>query len=205
MTYRRSDAQRSRSRFLPGCRERLPAVPAGGQPGNHLVEQIADPVACSAAISTTGSKPELVELRRSPARPLVVGLVDGQQHRERSPSARRVGNFLVAGQQPLAPVHQENNDLCLIRARADPPRRPARASGSSLAPNIPPVSTSVNVTPCHSAGCEITSRVVPAIGCHDRTPRVRDSVEKRGFSDVWASHQHDGWRRRRAFVCHSEI
>ena len=53
------------------------------------------------------------------------------------------------------------------RSAAEMARRPRSRtsawSGSWLAPNMPPVSTSSNRAPCHSAGWAITSRVVPGI------------------------------------------
>ena len=75
-------------------------------------------------------------------------------------------------------------------------------SGSVLAPNIPPVSTRENGTPCHSAGWAIESRVVPAIGVDDGAPRVGDAVEQGGLADVGPADQHDRGERSGTFQGH---
>ncbi len=53
---------------------------------------------------------EFVELHRSPARPLVVRLVDRHQHRH-GRLAKDVCDLLVARDQTLASVHDEHDDV----------------------------------------------------------------------------------------------
>ena len=100
------------------------------------------------------------------------------------------------------------------RRRRRRPRRPSRApggpasttsscSGSSLAPNIPPVSTSVNVTalPLGRLRDDVAGRA--GDGGDDRPAGIGDAVEKRGFSDVRTADQHDRWAapRRVSVAC----
>ena len=56
-------------------------------------------------------EPELIELDRPPARPLVVGLVDRHQHRHARPCRSARGDLLVAGHQPFPAVDDEHDDV----------------------------------------------------------------------------------------------
>ena len=133
------------------------------EPGGDLVEEVADASAVFSRDFDHGIESQPVELERAAFRALVVGLVHGDHDRRRG-APERCRDLFVA-RQPGLRVHP------LRKQGHRPPASALRpccttssCSGSSLAPNIPPVSTSLNGVPCHSAGSEFTSLVVPAIG-----------------------------------------
>ena len=110
----------------------------------------------------------------TPARALVVGLVDGEQHRAarsraaRARSSRRRGPALRV-RRPEAPADRRR------RSRAAPAATTSSCSGSSLAPYSPPVSNSWKRVPRQTTGRASASRVVPAIGRDDRPAASRSS------------------------------
>ncbi len=133
------------------------------QPRDDLVEQVADALAVLGRDLDHGLEAKLVELHRAVARPPVVHLVDRQddRHPERRSSLR---DLVVAGRRPFAAVHDEDDQVGALDARAARRRRPARAADPRWRRTCPPVSISSNPTPCHTTGCAMTSRVVPGIG-----------------------------------------
>ena len=87
--------------FLWRVRRTTPAARRRNTP-DDLVEQVANALAVLGRDLDDRLEPELVELDRPPARPLVVGLVDRQQHRHLD-AAQAGGDLLVAGTSPSRP------------------------------------------------------------------------------------------------------
>ncbi len=144
---------------------------------------------CSAEISTTGSMPELIELRDARLAALVVGLVDGQHDRQAGlPELLR--DRLVAGDQPFASIdkkHQQigagngalslQDDQFVQRILAGAVKS-ARVSELERHP---------------SPRCRKRQRIArrPGNRRDDRASRANDAVEEGRLPDVRASDQHD--------------
>ena len=105
------------------------------------VEQVADAVAVLGADLDDVIEAEPVELERAGAGAAIVGLVDGENDRHVR-LARGLGDFLVAGHKTFAAVDDEHDQIGRTAARGRPRSTTSSCSGSSLAPNKPPVSVS---------------------------------------------------------------
>jgi hypothetical protein len=134
---------------------------------------------------------ELIEVRRRPLRALVVGLVDRQQQRL-SRRTKLLRDGLIAAHEALSAVDDKHNrvravDRALallddefvkrILAGAVQPSGIKELKGGAL----PADRTRQRITRCTGNGS------------HDRPAGARDAVKQRGFTDVWASDQHDRW------------
>ena len=186
---------------LRGRRRRL--VLQFGEPRDDLVEQVADALAVLRRNLDDRLEPEGVELDRPTASVPIVRLVDRDQHRP-AHRAERAGDLLVPGHQPFAPIYNEDNEIRRQMARR-PCSTTSSCSGSRLAPNMPPVSTTENLAPCHSAGCAMVSRVVPATRRHDGAPRVGNAVEQGRLSHVGTADQHNRRGGAGAFHRHLKV
>ena len=172
------------------------------QPARDFVQQIADALAVLGGDFHDRLEPQLVELERPSPGALVVGLVDRQDDRRGDHSQSR-GNLLVGRDQPLASVDHEHDHIGRLE-------RPPALLHDELVQRIvagaehPASIDERNVVPCHSAGSELTSRVVPGDWRDDRAAGIGDAVEERRFADVRPADQHDRRGGRRAFQRHAE-
>ena len=165
--------------------------PLASQLLDDFVEQVRHAVAVLRGNFDNRIEAQLKELHRRRLRPLVVGLVDRDQHGLVG-LAQLLGDTLVARHQPFAPIDDENSRSAPAMARC-PCRITSSCSGSSLAPNMPPVSNSSKVVPRQTAGRASESRVVPAIGATiaRRVPVMR--LKSVDFPTFGRPDQHDGW------------
>ena len=92
------------------ARRRRRVAPALGHPRQHHVQQVADPFAMLGRDLDDRLEPERIELHRPAPGLAVVGLVDRHQDR-RVHRAQGAGNLLVARDEPLPPVHHEDDEV----------------------------------------------------------------------------------------------
>ena len=166
------------------------------EPVDDLVEQVAD---ARAVLGRDLERPARTRADRTP-----------------SPARARLSSvLLMASRTGQAGLPQLLRDRLVARRpgprgrrrRRPGDRRPTMArwpcrttsscSGSSLAPNRPPVSDSWNAAPRQTTGRASESRVVPATGATmaRREPVIR--LNKRGLADVGAADEDDGGGLRR--------
>ncbi len=141
------------------------------QQDDDLVEQVTDSLAVLRGNLDHRLDPQLEELHRAVAGAAVVHLV--HRHEDRLPArTQRLGDLVVARRASLPAVHDQHEQVGHLD-RPLPCSSTSAWSGSSLTPNMPPVSVSRKSVRFQLTGCEITSRVVPGTGV---TMARRDAV-----------------------------
>ena len=93
---------------------------------------------------------------------------------------QRPGDLVVARRASLPAVHDQHEQVGRLD-RPLPRSSTSACSGSSLTPNMPPVSVSRKSVRFQLTGCEITSRVVPGTGV---TMARRDAVIRLNSVDL---------------------
>ena len=178
-------------------------VPPGRQPLDDLVEQVAHALAVLGRHLDDRLEPELVELDRAAAGPLVVGLVDRHQDRDGGRSEPR-GNLLVPRNEPLASIYNKNNDVGRFeRAPAGQDDELVQRIGAGAEHAARIDQREDNSLPLSRLRDHVAGR--PGDGGDDGPPGVRDPVEERGLSDVGTADQHDGRPFRGAFQWHADV
>jgi hypothetical protein len=141
---------------------------------------------------------ELVEIDDRFLGALIVGLVDGEQHR--TPGLPQLtGDALVAGDQPLAPIDQKDKEIGAgDRAMA---LLDDEVVQRILAGAVQPAGVE-EVERCAAPGDGPRERVARCARDrrHDRAAAAGHSVEKGRFADVRTADKHD----RRRFTGHFE-
>ena len=179
-------------------RARRPAP--GLQPLHDLVEQLRDAGSVLGRDLEDRVEPELEELHRRLQRSLVVGLVDRQQHRPAG-LAQLARDALVAGNQPLASVDQQHEQVGADDRALALLARPARAADPGSRRTARRYRTAGTIAPRQTTGRASASRVVPAIGRDDRPAAAGHPVEQRRLADVRAADE----RRRMARSCGGHV
>ena len=131
------------------------------QPLHDVVQQIARPFAVLRGNLDDGFEAQPVELGGPVLRSPVVGLVDGDEHRNVR-SAEGVGDLLVAGDQAIAAIYHEDNDIRLLErlSALDDDELVERVLAC---PEEPAGIDQRKRVPSHSVGWAFVSRVVPAM------------------------------------------
>ncbi len=173
----------------------------GGQPRDDLVEQLGHAVAVLGRDLDDGVESQPEELDRAAARLLVVRLVDGEDDRfaHRAQHARAISSSPGTSPSFASTTKTTRSALC---SALRPCSTTSSCSGSVVAPNSPPVSTSVNdrSAPVGRGRQRIARRA--GHGRDDRPPLAGDAVEEGGLADVRPADEHDRWPRAGAWSPH---
>ena len=173
-----------------------------GSAGASTISSSRSPVPrpCSAldrARITETERHELPDLRLVP---LVVDLVDDQQHRPLEPRAADPATRSSSSVTPTDAVDDEHDDVGLtdgsfaLRAHLVVERSP---------PGIhPPVSTTVKSRPFQLASTSLRSRVTPGRSSTIVDTLAHDAVDERRLADVRAPDDRDDAQGRRLVVMH---